>query len=163
MQHNTPDEKLCPECGTIKASAEFNLNSARADGLTYVCAACIPSYELRDGKKEKRSLNHLSKKCGSCERILPSRMYLYDQNSEDKLRAKCRTCCAFKGRDIPKIDQIENYEFFVRSVSVKACERFNVDSERSQLEQFVYQQLQISGLSEQWKPPIWVHKTSIPE
>ena len=162
MQHNTPENKLCPECKLTKPSSAFNLNSARADGLTYVCAECIPKYEARD-KRNKKVLANLSKQCSSCSRVLSSRMYLYDQNSEDKLRSKCRTCCCFKGQNIPSDQQIQEYEFFIKQTCQNAYEIFNLDKERSQFEQYIYQQLNISGLLKQWKPPIWVHKTSIPE
>jgi len=162
MQHEIPQTKLCPECKLIKPSGHFHRNSARRDGLTYVCAECIPKYEARE-KKPKKDLSNLSKECDKCLRVLPSRMYVYDQNTDDRLRTSCRTCCAYRGKSIPSADEIREYETFIKKVSINGAEKFDIVKQRSQFEHYIYIRMISSGLLKKWKPPIWVHKTSIME
>lgn len=161
MQHEIPEEKECPNCRTIKSSEEFHRNSARKDGLTYVCAECIPKYEAR-AKKAKKNLSNLEKTCSSCNRILSSRMYVYDQNTEDKLRNSCRTCSCFK-QGVPSPSEIEHYESSIKSFMIEGLKSLDIEKNRSEFEHFVWKKMIISGLSNKWKQPIWVHKTSISE
>jgi|694.fasta_scaffold118549_3 hypothetical protein len=162
MQHKIPENKRCPECGIVKSSGEFHRNSARRDGLTYVCAECIPKYEARD-KKPKKNLSNINKQCDKCNRVLPSRMYLYDQNTDDRLRSSCRTCSAYRGKSVPSPDEIREYETFIKKVSLNASKIYDIYKQRSELEHYVNVRLISSGLSKKWKPPVWVHKTSITE
>jgi len=162
MQHNTPENKVCPECKLRKPSSAFNLNSTRADGLTYVCAECIPKYEARE-KKPKKNLSNLNKQCDKCNRVLSSRMYLYDQNTEDRLRSSCRTCCAYKGKSIPSAAEIFEYESFIKNVSKRGAQKYDTIKNRSEFEQYVWKSLSKSELGNKWKAPVWIHKTSIPE
>ena len=155
MQHDIPESKKCPECGEIKQSSEFHRNAARRDGLTYVCAECIPTYEARE-KKQKKDLSDIEKICSSCGRNLTSRMYLYDQNSDDRLRASCRTCSCFRGSEKPSL-----YE--VLSFINDGLSRFNLEMNRSEFEQFIWKKMLASGLLVKWRPPAWIHKTSIPD
>lgn len=161
MQHDIPEEKECPNCKVVKSSEEFHRNSARKDGLTYVCAECIPKYEAR-AKKAKKDLSNLEKTCLSCNRLLSSRMYVYDQNTKDKLRDTCRTCCCFK-KGTPSILEIEEYETLIKSFMKEALESLDIEKNRSEFEHFVWKKMLISGLLNKWKQPIWVHKTSISE
>jgi hypothetical protein len=166
MQHKTPESKVCPQCKIEKPSSEFNLNSARADGLTYVCAKCIPAYEAKE-KKHKTVLQNLTKKCVFCGRTLPARMYLYDQNSKDKLRSKCRTCSCYKGKNSARSEsymiELKQYENFIKKTSLHGASKFNTEKQRSRFEEYVYQQMNIADMLGTWKPPVWIHKTSIPE
>jgi hypothetical protein len=162
MQHNIPETKVCPECKVEKSSDQFHRNSARRDGLTYVCAECIPKYEARE-KKPKKNLSNLNKQCDQCQRILSSRMFLYDQNTDDRLRSSCRTCCAYKGKTSPSLDEIFEYESFIKKVSLRGVQKYDAIKNRSEFEQYVWKSLSKSELGKKWKAPVWVHKTSIPE
>jgi predicted RNA-binding Zn-ribbon protein involved in translation (DUF1610 family) len=162
MQHNIPDHKECPECGEIKSSSAFHRNAARRDGLTYVCADCIPIYESRQ-KKQKKNLSNIEKICNSCHRNLPSRMYLYDQNSDDRLRATCRTCSSYRDSTFPSLNEVISYEEKISLFINEASSRFDLERNRSEFEQFIWKRLLASGLLVKWRPPAWIHKTSIPD
>lgn len=162
MQHSIPDNKECPECGEVKSASAFHRNAARRDGLTYVCAECIPAYESRQ-KKQKKDLSNLEKICNSCHRNLPSRMYLYDQNSDDRLRATCRTCSCYRDSNPPSIDEVLNYEEEIKDFIKQGSSRFHLEMNRSEFEQFIWKKMLASGLLVKWRPPAWIHKTSIPD
>jgi hypothetical protein len=162
MQHEIPESKLCPNCGIEKTADQFHRNAARHDGLTYVCAICINDYESKD-KKPKRFLADIVKECSKCKRQLLSRMYVYSQNTEDHLKESCRTCSSYKKSTGPSDSEIEEYESFINNLLTESKSKFDLEKNRSEFEQYVWQNLLISGLLVKWKPPVWVHKTSIPE
>jgi hypothetical protein len=162
MLHEIPDHKICPHCDTDKPASEYHRNAARKDGLTYVCADCIPAYEAKD-KRPKRNLESIQKECEACLRLLPSRMFQYAQHTEDHLRSKCRTCSAYKLKKVPSQDEINRYELSLAKILNKAKEKYDLDSNRSELEQFVWKEMLKVGLLNEWNIPTWLHKTSIPE
>jgi hypothetical protein len=162
MQHNIPDYKICPNCGENKSSSEYHRNAARRDGLTYVCSDCIPLYEAKE-KKSKKDLSDIEKVCKDCGRNLPSRMYLYDQNSDDRLRASCRTCSCYRDSNPPTIEEVIAYEDEINSFIKNGLLKFDVERNRSEFEQFIWKKMLASGMLVKWRPPAWIHKTSIPD
>ena len=162
MQHEIPEFKTCPNCKTFKSSYEYYRNSSRKDGLTYVCISCVNDYAQKE-KKPKKVLNDIQKVCVSCGRKLTSRMFVYSQKTSDHLNEKCRTCSAYRAKNIPSQQEINHYESSLREIINVGLSKFDSEKNRSELEQFVWQRLLSTGLLVKWKPPIWVHKTSLPE
>lgn len=162
MQHKIPDYKVCPNCLENKHSSLYHRNAARRDGLTYVCSDCIPEYEAKE-KKSKKNLADIEKTCEKCNRLLNSRMFLYDQNTEDRLRNSCRTCYAYRLNGNPSDEEIVKYESTVSGFIAEGLSIYDIEKNRSEFEQFIWKKLLSSGLLVQWRPPVWIHKTSIPE
>ena len=160
MQHEIPEHKVCPNCNIDKPSSEYHRNAARKDGLTYVCAECIPIYEAKE-KRPKRKLSSLNKTCDKCGRSLTSRMFQYAQHTEDHLRPSCRTCSSFKPKRNPSMVEITTFEDQMQLIFSEAKSKFDPDKNRSELENFVWKRMLEDNLLETWSPPVWVHKSSV--
>jgi hypothetical protein len=162
MQHDIPDNKVCPNCNVDKPASEYHRNGARKDGLTYVCAECIPIYEAKD-KRPKRKLESIQKSCKKCGRLLAARQFQYAQNTEDHLRDSCRTCSAFKPKRVPSIEEINLYESTMGEIFGRAKALYDLEQNRSELEQYIYKEMLKANLISDWDPPVWVHKSSLPD
>jgi hypothetical protein len=157
---NVPEEKLCPFCNTVKPSREFQRNAARSDGLTYTCKICIPLYAAAP-KRQRLDLADVSKTCSSCNRYLNARAFMYAQSSPDRLASKCRTCKMYRPQGNPTVEQVEDFEAQLTEILQDVMNILDFDKERAQFEAAVYEQLQHKGLLKDWKPPVWIHKSSI--
>lgn len=118
------------------------------------------SEESRVSKKQ--SLKGMVKQCSNCNRLLSGRCFVYDQHSADKLRSYCRTCDSYKPRGYPTLPAVEMFESEMKDIIDEALIRVEHDySRRIYIECFVHQEMDRRGLLETWKPPVWVHKTSL--
>jgi|JI9StandDraft_1071089.scaffolds.fasta_scaffold14313_3 hypothetical protein len=128
---------------------------------------CVRCQEWTDhsdgecGKQTKIKLEGVEKACANCQRTLSSRHFMYDQHSGDRLRSHCRTCEAYRD-GMPTIEQVVEYEAQMRSIFDEAIEEVtDVEKHRTAFESLVHTKMDDEGLLTVWKPPIWIHKTSI--
>lgn len=162
MQHEIPDSKLCPRCDTVKSSSDFYVNTSRVDGLTYYCKVCVLEYAKEPRKRTRRSVAATEKQCSNCKRTLPAAAFTYSQHSEDRLRADCRSCRMSRKKN-PSLDDVLAMEEQMQCIYRDGKRKLkDLEKHRSEFEQYVYQQMQIRGLLKDWKPPIWIHSSSIP-
>lgn len=163
MQHDIPDHKVCPRCNEDKPSTEYYVNSSRTDGLTYYCKICVVAYAKEPRKGTRKNIAASKKQCCNCKRVLPAAAFTYSQQTTDRLRPDCRSCRMYRKKN-PTLDQVlelENEMYHIyRAGSIQVGD---IDHHRSEFEQFVYKQMLIRGLLDDWKPPIWIHASSIPE
>jgi hypothetical protein len=124
------------------------------------CVTCKVWGCTECGQGSKRSLEGISKTCTQCKRNLSSRMYVYSQHSPDKLRDICRTCESHIPNDSPSLTDILSLESQLAEIVGQAAKVHDPTKERTQFERHVYLQMKDRGLLTQWKPPIWIHKTS---
>lgn len=162
MQHEIPESKLCPRCDTVKASSEFYVNTSRVDGLTYYCKVCVLEYSKEPRKGSRRNVAATQKDCSNCNRTLPAAAFTYSQHSEDKLRPDCRSCRMSRKKN-PSLETILEMEETMAIIYKDGQAQIgDVEEHRAEFEQYVYQQMLIRGLLKDWKPPIWIHSSSIP-
>lgn len=110
----------------------------------------------------KQSLKGIIKRCKNCQRDLSGRCFVYDQHSADKLRDYCRTCDSYKPRGYPALSSVEMFETEMSEIIEDALAQVEHDvSRRVFIECYVHQEMGRRGLLETWKPPVWVHKTSL--
>lgn len=164
VQHNIPESKICPRCDEHKNADQFYMNSARVDGLTYFCKVCVVDYVNTPRSGTRTNIVGSKKVCSNCARELDAAAFTYSQKTDDKLRPDCRSCRMSRKKN-PNIHEVLYIEKRMAKIYDMARLVFGEDLEksRSRFEQYVYQQMRIQGLHKNWKPPIWIHKTSIPE
>jgi predicted nucleic acid-binding protein len=61
----------------------------------------------------------------------------------------------------PTVEQVEDFEAQLTEILQDVMNILDFDKERAQFEAAVYEQLQHKGLLKDWKPPVWIHKSSI--
>jgi hypothetical protein len=163
VQYNIPDEKLCPKCGIVKSASDFYVNSSRLDGLTYSCKECVAEYNSKPKENKRVTIAGTFKTCKNCNRKLPSECFSYFQHNADKLRDDCRTCRMYRKKN-PTLEQVVELEKKLRQIYKEGVSSIgDVNHHRSEFEQFVYKKMLASKILKEWKPPVWIHKTSIPE
>jgi hypothetical protein len=166
----TPDEKLCPYCGITKPASEYTKDLSRRDGLKHGCTLCTKDQTRK--RRERRTFTDYDKKCEVCERLLPARLFLYSQTSDDHLEPKCMYCRCWRSRKQPCTkEQAAEYEEFVKTTVLDAkleMHRRYGDSSSATIEQhrteFEYTFARLfsknQAISRQWKLPIWIHASS---
>lgn len=123
--------------------------------ISNTCTDCRPV-------RAKVSLDGLSKVCCNCHRELSSRCFIYDQFSEDKLRNECRSCYAYLDGQ-PTLSQVQEYENAMTSIIADAVVAVGNEpvKRRVELEVRIYNQMHQYNLLTHWKPPVWIHKSSM--
>lgn len=153
-----PEEKFCPKCQTTKSVSEFNRNKLQKDGLQYACRTCIRNY-----KSDKTNLNFdgYTKPCEGCTRTLPREAFSYAQHSPDRLRSTCLTCSQHRAGPATMTQAIM-FEQEMQTIYAE-CKELVADPEtqRCEFERLVYRAMGERGLLEHWKPPVWIHSTSM--
>lgn len=86
----TPSEKKCSGCGTIKPAAEFNRMRSEKDGLKRQCKEC--QKEARRKRVESPKISVAVKKCSRCNKELPASFFFGRSDSRDKLATHCKAC-----------------------------------------------------------------------
>lgn len=111
---------------------------------------------------KKQSLKGFTKQCLNCQRILSGRCFIYNQHSPDKYRDYCRTCDSYKPKGFPTLAAVEEMELALQAI-IQDGARLVADplKERIKFESFVYYEMERQGLLDTWKPPVWIHKTSL--
>jgi hypothetical protein len=119
------------------------------------CTDCRPV-------RVKVSLEGLSKACSICHRELSSRCFIYDQFSEDRLRSECRSCYAYLD-GTPTLAQVQAYEASMSAIISDAVRAVGNEpvKYRTELEISIYNKMHQVGLLKSWKPPVWIHKSSM--
>jgi hypothetical protein len=65
---------------------------------------------------------------------------------------------------MPTVDQVIAFEEAMDDIIAEAKTKVtDLELQRSEFEQVVYKLMLGRGLLARWKPPVWIHKTSIPE
>ena len=101
--------KQCPECGEIKAVAQFSKNAARPDGLQYYCKPCSSrrsarTYRERQERRGRRVRERVSapeghKYCPGCTLITPLSNWHRNATTHDGYAAYCKDCRRIQGRE----------------------------------------------------------------
>lgn len=152
--------KLCRKCGREKEPSDFFADHSTSDKLSSSCKTCL---QPPKPKRVRRRLLGTEKQCSNCARMLPSGAFTYADYNPDGLQKECRTCKQYRQGE-PTLSQVVAFEAQLAEIYAEGKRLLrNVELHRSQFEQFVYQEMRRRGLLEDWQPPSWIHKTSIPE
>lgn len=125
----------------------------------------------------RRDMTHVVKGCSVCERVLAAHRFCPSQKSVDKLESKCRTCRAWLGKSKPTMAQIKAYEGAISALIVRSIDglyAYEADEELEELELIAKHRGEFEQrvavlfshnklLKDNWKLPVWVHATSLPE
>jgi len=111
---------------------------------------------------KKQSLKGVNKQCLNCERYLSGRCFVYNQHSPDKFRDYCRTCDSYRPTGYPTLNAVLDFEQQMQEI-IEAGKHLVDDPlrERIKFESFVFSEMNRLGLLDTWKPPVWLHKTSV--
>lgn len=151
--------KICRKCGKEKQPTDFFADHFTSDKLTPSCKACLQPKP----KRVKRQLLGTTKRCDNCARMLPSGAFTYADYNPDGLQKECRTCKQYR-QGKPTQAQVAAFEAELAEIYADGKRLLrNIELHRSQFEQYVYQEMRRRGLLKDWRPPSWIHKTSIPE
>lgn len=166
-----PDSKTCPACSEDKPASAFHRDRQRPDGLTFYCASCVKRMR-EEPKRQRRDLANSTKQCAQCHRILKGVMFVAAATG-DGLEARCRTCKSWRSRLPAPVDEVVTHEremaeiFSVAMAEVRLRYHCKVEDvkrdHRSEFEQTVWSLMYRGQLLERWKPPVWLHSSSIPE
>lgn len=118
-------------------------------------------------------MSKVIKQCQVCQRQLPGFMFLYAA-TPDRLEHRCRTCRGWLDRRTkPTLEEVVQHEQDLDDVIRMVMDDLRleyhvstseiIEAHRSEFEQRVYSLLLRRGILKKWKPPIWLHRTSIPE
>lgn len=155
------DYKTCKACHESKDAESFHRDRSRKDGLKDLCKDCIGDYQPT---RSRTDFTGYRKTCSLCLRELDHRRFLWEQHSSDKLSSKCRTCKSWKGKKPPTLEEIVNFEVVLKRILRTAAERVeNPSKDRAIFENYVVKSFDRSGLSENWKYPIWISSHTILE
>jgi hypothetical protein len=111
---------------------------------------------------KKLSLKGIVKECKNCKRTLSGRCFVYNQHSPDKYRDYCRTCDSYKPKGYPTLAAVIEIELALQRIFEDG--KYLVADplkDRIKFESFVYHEMERQGLLDTWKPPVWLHKTSL--
>lgn len=169
MIHKIPENKICSICKVDLPASAFSQDASRVDGLKFCCRECSKTYKP---SKSKRNFDYITKLCEFCNRILPAKSFAYSQHSEDRLSSECRTCKMLKRGISATTVEIESFEETMEDIYrdslYEIADSYNVDDDvaieryRSEFERKVYLKMESEGLLVKWKPPVWVHSSSLP-
>lgn len=154
------DEKFCKGCSETKPASAFVRNRTRNDGLKDLCKVCEKTYVP---SRTRSNLDIVVKRCSRCERELSSRMFVYTQNSDDKLMPHCRTCKQWKGKGHLSASDADAFEaamdeIFRSAASMVGDPRRN----RSLFENFIAKEFK-RKFGPQWALPIWINGNIVME
>jgi hypothetical protein len=106
---------------------------------------------------------------------MSAKMFLYSQQTEDRLEERCRTCRSWRDRKHrPDVTAIVTYENQLKNLLIEAIKRLldvygdespleTIMQHRGEFESVVLVLHERTGLSETWKPPIWASPVSDPD
>lgn len=111
---------------------------------------------------KKQSLKGITKECKNCLRILSGRRFVYNQHSPDKFRDYCRTCDSYRPKGYPTLAAVVQFENQMQEIIAEGKALVGDPLRyRIKFESYVYSEMNRLGLLDTWKPPVWIHKTSI--
>lgn len=168
MIHEYTETKTCPRCNETKPSTDYAVDRSAKDGLKFICNTCSGQYTPT---RPRISFDGVTKQCLTCRRTLPARAFSYSQKSPDRLTPKCRTCKRYRGTQPLTQQMCEAYEKNVSNIYESCVKdlttKYNepqptiLTKHRSELEEKIFKQMLTKGILHDWKPPEWIHETSI--